>query len=117
MPAEGAKQGHDVAADQRLTAGQPQFPDAEPNEGAAYAVELFEGQKLGFRQKRHLFRHAIDTAEVAAIGDRYAQIGDASSKRVDHDLLVRTAAHSIKIGRRAGNVAPDLVMTLLRYRG
>ena len=91
MAAERAEEGHDVAADQRLTAGQAELLDAEPDEGAAHPVELFEGQELGFRQKRHLFRHAIDAAEVAAVGDRYAQIGDGSSKRVDHAWLVRTA--------------------------
>ena len=84
MPAERAEQGHDVAPHQRLAAGQAQFLDAEPDKGAAHPVELFEGQQLALRQKIHLFRHAIDTAEVAAVGDRYAQIGDGASKRVDH---------------------------------
>ena len=112
MPAERAEQGHDVAADQRLAAGQAKLFDAEPDEGAAHPVELLEGQKLGFRQKSHLFRHAIDAAEVAAVGDRYAQIGDGSSKRVDHAWLARTAAHLVKIGARPANVAPDLVMVI-----
>ncbi len=102
MTAERAEQGHDVAPHKRLTAGQAELLDAEPDEGAAHAVEFFEGQELGFRQKIHLFRHAIDAAEVAAVGDRYAQVGDGSSKRVDHALLVRTAAHLVKIGVRWG---------------
>src|ERR1700730_4716448 len=99
MAAERAEQGHDVAPHQWLAAGQAEFLDAEPDEGGAHAVELFEGQELGFRQKNHLFRHAIDAAEVAAVGDRYAQICDGSSKRVDHALLVRTADYFVNMGR------------------
>src|SRR5580692_3938810 len=106
MAAERAEQGHDVAPHQWLAAGQAEFLDAEPDEGGAHAVELFEGQELGFRQKSHLFRHAIDAAEVAAVGDRYAQIADGSSKRVDHALLARTAAAFVKMGTRPENVAP-----------
>src|SRR5260370_27875305 len=101
MTAERAEQGHDVAPHKRLTAGQAELLDAEPDEGAAHAVEFFEGQELGFRQKIHLFRHAIDAAEVAAVGDRYAQVRDGSSKRVDHALLVRTAAHLLTIAARS----------------
>ena len=92
VPAERAEQGHDVAPHQRLAAGQAQLPDAEPDEGAAHPVELLEGQQLRLRQKVHLFRHAIDAAEVAAVGHRYAQIGDGASKRIDHAVLARGAA-------------------------
>src|ERR1700736_6629726 len=99
MAAERAEQGHDVAPHQWLAARPAEVLDAEPDEGGAHAVELFEGQELGFRQKNHLFRHAIDAAEVAAVGDRYAQICDGSSKRVDHALLVRTADYFVNMGR------------------
>src|ERR1700682_6340474 len=98
MTTERAEQGHYIAAHQRFAAGQAQLSDAEPNKRAAHAVELFERQQLGFRQKRHLFRHAIDTAEVAPVGDRYAQICDGPSKRVVHAWLVRTAAYLVNIG-------------------
>ena len=88
MAPEGAEQGHDVAAHQRFAAGQAQFAHPMADKGAAHPIELFERQQLGFRQKIHLFRHAIDTAEVAAVGDRYAQIADGASKRVDHDRII-----------------------------
>src|SRR5438132_4195596 len=110
MTPEGAEQGHYVAAHQRFAAGQAQLSDPEANKRAAHTVELFERQQLGFREKRHLFRHAIDTAEIAAVGDRYAQISDRSSKRVDHAWLVRTAAYLRNIGTPPVNVAPDLVV-------
>src|SRR5260370_31662759 len=110
MPAEGAEQGHDVAAHQRLAAGQPQLLDPEPDEGAAHAVQLFQRQELGFGQKIHFFRHAVNTAEIAAIGNRYAQIGDGASERVDHGKLSLPA----RLYRpESGNVAPPMCSWLL----
>src|SRR5262249_43348437 len=91
VPAERAEQAHYVAADERLAAGQAELFDAEPDESAAHPVELLQGQELSFGKKRHLFRHAIDAAEVAAVGYRYAEVGYRSSKRVDHAWLARTA--------------------------
>jgi hypothetical protein len=69
VTAEHPKEGHDVAAHQRLAASQPQLLDPEPDKGAADPVELFQGQQLGLRQESHLLRHAIHTAEVAPVGD------------------------------------------------
>ena len=120
MPAKRAEQRHDVAPHERLAAGEAELSDAEPDEGAAYPVELLKGEQFGFRQKRHLFRHAIDAAEVAAIGDRYAQISDGSSEWVDHacaSALARALTCPVNIGARGGNVAPDLVTVMPRYRG
>jgi hypothetical protein len=34
------------------------------------AIEFFQGKHFGLRQKRHAFCHAIDTSEIAAIGNR-----------------------------------------------
>ena len=83
MTTERAEERHDVAPYQRFATGQAQLSDAEPNKRAAHSVELFERQQLGSRQEGHLFRHAIHAAEVAPVGNRYAQIGDGSSERVD----------------------------------
>src|SRR5205823_5325043 len=47
---------------------------------------------------------AINTAEIAAVGDRYAQIGDGASERVDHDADY--------IGPHRAAVAPDLIMAI-----
>ena len=87
MPPKGAEQSHDVAAHQGLATGQAQFFHPEPDKRAAHPVELFEGQQLLLGQEGHLFRHAIDAAEIAPVGDRYAQIGDGASERVDHEKL------------------------------
>ena len=79
-----AHQMHDVLAHQRLAAGQPQLADALLDEDGAEPVELFERQQVLLRQEGHVLGHAIGAAEVAAVGDRYAQIGDRATERVDH---------------------------------
>src|SRR5579872_6727965 len=118
MATERAEKAHDVAPHQRLAAGQAQLPDAEADKRAANPVQLFQGQKLPLGQEAHLFRHAIDAAEVAAVGDRYAQIGDMASKRVDHmnysALPERYVGTYIRTKR--GNVAPAVVMGMVRFR-
>ena len=53
------------------------------DEGAAQAVELFEREQVGLGQERHVLRHAIDAAEIAAVGHRDAQIGDRAPERID----------------------------------
>jgi hypothetical protein len=115
VPAERAEKAHYVAAHQWLTAGEAQLFDPQPDEGAAYPIELLEGEQLGFRQKRHFFRHAINAAEVAAVGHRHAQISYCSSKRIDHAWLARTTAYAVNVGVPPANVAPDLTMTAPRY--
>ena len=74
MPRQRAHQRHHVAADERLAAGQPQLPHALGDEGRAQPVEFFQRQQVGFRQERHVFRHAIEAAQIAAVGHRHAQI-------------------------------------------
>ena len=40
-------------------------------------------EHVALRQEVHPLRHAIDAAEIAAIGDRDAQIGDRAAERVE----------------------------------
>ena len=75
-----ANERHDPAPHQRLAAGEPQLAHAARDEGAAQPVELLERQQVGLRQERHVLRHAVDAAEVAAVGHRDAQIGDARAR-------------------------------------
>ena len=81
---EVADQAHDVAPDQGLAAGQAQLAHALAHEGAAQAVQLLEAQDLGLGQEGHVFRHAVDTAEVAAVSDRNPEIGDRPAEGIDH---------------------------------
>ena len=84
------------APHQRLAAGQAQLAHAEPHEGAAQPVELLERQDLGLRQEGHVFGHAIDAAEVAAIRDRDAQVADMPAEGVDHRLVMGTRLAVLK---------------------
>jgi hypothetical protein len=52
------------------------------DEGRTQAIELFQSQDFRFRQKRHVFRHAVDAAEIAPIRHQDAQIGNGAAERV-----------------------------------
>src|SRR6476469_1210315 len=77
----------EVAAEQRLAAGQADLGDACCQEQPRQALDLLEGQQLLAAQKHevvaeHLLRHAVGAAEVAAIGDRDAQIAERPCESV-----------------------------------
>ena len=90
-----ATRRHDAAPDQRLAAGQAQLAHALGDEGGAQAVEFLQRQHVGLGQERHVFRHAVDAAEVAAVGDRHPQIGDGARKRIDQRPRNRGRLESI----------------------
>ena len=100
----GAEEAHDPLADQRLAAGDPQLLHPEADEGRAEAVELLEGQQLRLGQELHVLGHAVDAAEVAAVGDRHPQIGDRARERVDQAWLLGQGAFSPwwRVGPAAG---------------
>ena len=111
MPRERADQRHDPAADQRLAAGKAELAHPLGDERGAQPVELLEGEQIGLRQERHVLRHAIDAAEVAAVGDRNPQIGDRPPERVDQ-ATSRSTSLGIEGGcLRAGRyrVQPDVL--------
>ena len=83
MARERLHERHDAAPHQRLAAGEPQLAHAARNERAAQPVQFLERQQVGLRQERHVFRHAVDAAEIAAVGHRHAQIGDRPLERID----------------------------------
>ena len=77
----------EIAAQQRLAAGQPDLAHAQVDEDPGDARDFLERQQLGVGQEcvvaaEHLLRHAIDAAEIAAIGDRDAQVAHAAAARV-----------------------------------
>ena len=88
-----------VGAHGRLAAGEADALDAvaldhQPGE----ALELLERQHLRPRQPRHLLVHAVRAAEVAAVGDRDAQVADDPPEAVD-EVDVR---HHARLGARRG---------------
>ncbi len=84
MPRQRAHQRHHVAPDQRFAAGEADFSHALGDEGRAQPVELFQRQQIRLGQECHVLGHAVEAAQIAAIGDRHAQVPDGATKRVDH---------------------------------
>jgi hypothetical protein len=84
MRPELANQPHDVAADQRLAAGEPDLAHAKVDEGRGQPAQLLQRQELGLGQEGHLLGHAVDAAEVAAVGDRQPDVGDLPPERIAH---------------------------------
>ncbi len=83
MTAERCEQAHDIAPHQRLAAGQAELADAEIDERAAQPVQLLETEQLLLGQEGHVLRHAIDTAEIAAVGDRDPDVADGALEGID----------------------------------
>jgi hypothetical protein len=83
LATERAHQVHHVAPDQRLTAGQPDLADPAIDETERKLVQLFQAQHILARQEGHAFRHAIRTAQVAAVRYRQPQVCDPSLELVD----------------------------------
>ena len=102
VPRHGMKEGHDPLAHQRLAAGDPQLLHAHRDEGRAHAVELLQRQQLLLGQEGHVFGHAVDAAEIAAVGDGDAQIGDRALERIDEGLC-----HAINVSPGDGRGKPD----------
>ncbi|MCY1352793.1 hypothetical protein D9M69_391110 [compost metagenome] len=86
--AEAAEQVEQVLAHQRLAAGDANAFDAEADEGVRHRVEFFEGKDLRPRREDHVLAHAVRAAEVATIGDRQAQVGDAPAKGVEQSVVL-----------------------------
>src|SRR6478672_9033284 len=77
----------EVAAEQRLAAGEADLGDAGGQEQPGQTLDLLEAQQLLAAQEHevvpeHLLRHAVGAAEVAAIGDRDAQIAERPCESV-----------------------------------
>jgi hypothetical protein len=77
-----------VAAQQRLAAGEADLGDAMGRKKAGEAGDFLEGQQGFPRQEgvvlvEHGLRHAIHAAEVAAVGHRDAQILDRAAAAVE----------------------------------
>ena len=64
-----------IAPHQRLSAGDPQLADSQPDGHAHEAFDLFKVQNLAALHKMHTrLRHAVKAADVAPVGDTDAQV-------------------------------------------
>ena len=116
MARQRAHQRHHVAADQRFAAGEPQLLHALGDEGGAEPVELLERQEVRLGQERHVFRHAVEAAQVAAIGDGDAQIRDGAPERIGHRARQRGAgACGCERARRRSVHTNNLANSLVTY--
>ena len=61
----------------------PRPTKAEQSRSSSSSVR---SSRLG--QELHVLGHAVDAAEVAAVGDRNPQVGDRARERVDQAWLV-----------------------------
>ena len=100
MPGIGAQhadQPRQVAAHQRLAAGQADLVDAQRRGDPDEAGDLLEGEQLALVQEDDFLRHAVGAAEVAAVGDADAQVvvdaaegvDQVASVNVRHDVAVQ----------------------------
>src|SRR5262249_19225651 len=100
-----------------FAAGEPQLRDALGDEGAAQPVEFLEREQVALGQERHVLGHAVDAAEIAAVRDRDAQVGDAAPERVDQRRLHRREAqiHSCLRGRGSRPAPFELFRIAIEY--
>ena len=78
MAREAGHQLHEILADERLAPGDAELVDAEGGEGGDQFIQLLEGQDILAREEGHALGHAVGAAEVATVGDRQAEVGDAA---------------------------------------
>ena len=77
----------DVAAQQRLAAGQPDLVDAERQEDVDERAGFLEVQHVLARQPDVVvLRHAVFAAQVAAVGDRQPQVAQRPAEGVIHHV-------------------------------
>ena len=78
----------ELLAEQRLPAREADLLHAELREHPRHPLELLEREELlavheAVVLAEHRLRHAVRAAEVAAVGDRDAEVADGPSQRVD----------------------------------
>jgi len=80
---EHAREPWEIPSDQRLAAGQSDVMHAHRREKRDQPRDLLEREDLlAVQPGQALGRHAVLAAEVAAVGDRHAQIADRSAVTV-----------------------------------
>ena len=82
--AECPKQFPNSPPDKRLTARQADATDTARNEDVAKRDNLFQRQNVAFGKELHVLRHAVATAQITAVRDRYSHIVDRPAETIDH---------------------------------
>ena len=106
-----ADEHRQVGAHGRLATGEAQAVDLEAlDEDPGQPLDLLERQHLAARQPQHaLLGHAVGAAEVAAVGDRDAQVADGAPEGIDeiHARSGYRRAASWRRSRRARTPSPS----------
>jgi hypothetical protein len=77
----------ELAPHERLAAGQAQVGHAHPGHDPHEPLDLLEAEDLvALEPGQPVGGHAVLAAEVAAVGDRHAQVGDLAAVAVDERL-------------------------------
>ena len=75
----------EIAPEERLAAGQPHAIDAEVAEGVGDGADFLEREQRILRQPRIVrLRHAVEAAQVAPVGHRYAQAAKRAPETVEN---------------------------------
>ena len=81
---QAADQHGQVAAHEGLAAGDAQLADSQAHGDAHEALDLFEIQNLAALHELHAgFRHAVEAADIAAVGDADAQVVVNAAEGID----------------------------------
>ena len=101
-------------AAERLAAGEPNLVYAKPHDNAYKPLDLFEAKQLMPRLELDVLRrHAIETAQVAPIGDTDAQVRMHSTERVHQRFGPRR--RNRKMHRLLGGVGGRCLHRVLTY--
>src|SRR5207244_7466373 len=105
-----------VLPQQRLAPGKPDLLHAVGLKDARDPCDFFEGKQRRVRQEgviapERVLRHAINAAEIAAVGDRDAQVAQQATSRVsehagrrDRRRILRPRHYAVAAGAtRVGN--------------
>jgi len=101
MARHGPEERDYIFSHKRFATGDAELPDAKSDEGRAEPVQFLKREELPFRKERHVLRHAVDAAEIAAVGDRDAQIGDGAGEWID-----KRWCHFRNLGSNSGHRKP-----------
>src|SRR5277367_3197991 len=100
MTRKRAEQLQDVPPNQRLAASDAQLACPEPHERRTEPVQLLERQDVPLGQEVHVLGHAVDATKIAAVRDRYTDIGDRAAEGIDERRRLGTdvRVHGLNLG-------------------
>ena len=94
---EAADQYGQIAADEGFAAGDAELADSQTHGDAHEALDLFESQNLAALHELHAgFRHAVEAADIAAIGDADAQVVVDAAEGIDERCRIHHFTASMR---------------------